>query len=221
MNSYLGRLPGPGHLLSWTVLASRALIPSFVTCYGSSNFDTELDRRLSPTAYLDGVRGIACFIVFWTHFALNWFPGLKNTYGASSEDNSLLQLPLIRIIYTGDAAVATFFVISGYALSYRALSKINNGSKAEVLDTLSSATFRRCFRIYLPCAANTFICAILQYYGCFTKDPLGWNWNFLPPRLPTMSSQFWDWWGHLQVLMYPLSNVERDRVYSPPYNGHL
>jgi len=162
--------------------------------------------------------GIACFIVYLVHFIVNWFPALRNTYGASPTDHHFFQLPIIRVLFEGHAAVSTFFVISGYAISYRALSKIHTGDTAGVLETLSSSTFRRCMRLYLPCAVNTFICMLLRYWNFFTPDPL--RWNNLPPQLPTLPAQFWDWWANQKIFMYPFLNVEGG-VYSPPYNGHL
>ncbi|KAH7412913.1 acyltransferase 3 [Cadophora sp. MPI-SDFR-AT-0126] len=197
-----------------------ALIPSFVPRWGAEKKakDGVEDRRLSPTAYLDGLRGIACFIVYLVHFVVNWFPALRNTYGAFPSDHYILQLPILRVLFEGHSAVATFFVISGYAVSYRALSKIHTGDTAGVLETLSSSTFRRCMRLYLPCAVNTFMCMLLRYWDLFTPDPL--RWNTIPPQLDTFAAQFWDWWANQKIFMYPFLNVEGD-VYSPPYNGHL
>ncbi|PVH82436.1 hypothetical protein DL98DRAFT_653182 [Cadophora sp. DSE1049] len=209
-------------LILWAVLVSMvvSLIPSFVPRWGAEEKakDGLQDRRLSPTAYLDGLRGIACFIVYLVHFVVNWFPALRNTYNASPTDHHFFQLPIIRVLFEGHSAVATFFVISGYAVSYRALSKIHTGDTAGVLETLSSSTFRRCMRLYLPCAVNTFICMLLRYWDFFTPDPL--RWNTIPPQLDTFPAQFWDWWANQKIFMYPFLNVEGD-VYSPPYNGHL
>lgn len=197
-----------------------AFIPSFTPKYGSSARDTESARRLSPTAYLDGLRGVAAFIVYITHFVVNWFPSMRNTYGASEDDHYFVQLPIIRVLFHGVTAVTIFFIISGYALSYNTLKKIAGGNKAEVLDALSSSIFRRCFRLYMPVMVNTFICMLLSHNGYFQGDAEGWNTT--PPKLDTFKLQFWDWWAHQQVIMYPLLSYEETlQTYSPPYNGHL
>ncbi|KAL2064351.1 hypothetical protein VTL71DRAFT_4845 [Oculimacula yallundae] len=196
-----------------------SFIPSFLYQHNSSTKETRSDRRLSPTAYLDGLRGVACFAVYIHHFVLNWFPALRNAYGSSPSDHYFLQLPIIRVIYEGQSAVATFFVISGYALSYSALSKIHANDQAGAFNTLSSSTLRRCVRIYIPCAVNTFICMLLQYNEYFIQDPL--RWNNMPPRFDTFSAQFWDWWANQRIFMYPLLVNEGGELYSPPYNGHL
>ncbi|KAL5322606.1 hypothetical protein ACEPPN_010579 [Leptodophora sp. 'Broadleaf-Isolate-01'] len=205
-------------LVSVLVSVIASLEPTFISRYHSSAKDVGSARRLSPTAYLDGLRGVACVAVYLHHLVINWFPDLRNKYGDSPKDRYFFQLPIIRVILDGRAAVATFFVVSGYAISYRALSKLHNDDNVGVLDTLSSSTFRRCMRIYIPCAVATFICMLLQYNGLFTQDPL--KWNNIPPRFDTFSAQISDWWRSEQIFMYPFLEVEGE-PYSPPYNGHL
>ncbi|KAG4437769.1 hypothetical protein IFR05_006754 [Cadophora sp. M221] len=199
-----------------SILAS--LVPTFISRYHSSTKDVGSARRLSQTAYLDGLRGVACVAVYLHHFVINWFPALRNTYGDSPKDRYFFQLPIVRVILDGRAAVAIFFVVSGYAISYSALSKLHNDDAVGVLNTLSSSTFRRCMRIYIPCAVATFICMLLQYNGLFTQDPL--KWNNVPPRFDKFSAQISDWRRSEQIFMYPFLNVE-GVPYSPPYNGHL
>ncbi|KAH6712297.1 hypothetical protein BKA61DRAFT_692092 [Leptodontidium sp. MPI-SDFR-AT-0119] len=203
-------------LVSVLVSVIASLEPTFISRYHSSAKDVGSARRLSPTAYLDGLRGVACVAVYLHHLVINWFPDLRNKYGDSPKDRYFFQLPIIRVILDGRAAVATFFVVSGYAISYRALSKLHNDDNVGVLDTLSSSTFRRCMRIYIPCAVATFICMLLQYNGLFTQDPL--KWNNIPPRFDTFSAQISDWWRSEQIFMYPFLEVEGE-PYSPPYNG--
>ncbi|KAF8856883.1 hypothetical protein BDZ45DRAFT_803789 [Acephala macrosclerotiorum] len=193
------------------------ILPSFITRWGSLP-KQKSNRMHSQTAYLDGLRGIATLIVYLVHFVVNWFPVLKNKYGAAPGETYFLQLPIIRVFFSGHAAVACFFVVSGYALSYSALTKIRKEKKMEAFETLSSSTFRRCMRLYLPCAAATLICMLLSYNDLFTQDPL--FWDTLPPQLPTFNLQFRDWWNHQKDFMYPFIFVE-GVPYSPPYNGHL
>ncbi|KAE8442933.1 hypothetical protein EG329_002537 [Mollisiaceae sp. DMI_Dod_QoI] len=195
-----------------------AVVPSFIPRWGALGKEQAVGRKHSATAYLDGLRGVATIIVYFVHFIINWFPVLRNRYGATPGDTFFLQLPIIRVFLSGRAAVASFFVISGYALSYSALTKIHKGQKTEAFGTLASSSFRRCMRLYLPCAADTFICMLLSYYGFFTHDPP--HWNTIPPQLPTFSAQLADWWDHQKNLMYPFNFVE-GAPYSPPYNGHL
>ncbi|KUJ11540.1 uncharacterized protein LY89DRAFT_594344, partial [Mollisia scopiformis] len=205
-------------IISISLAILDVLLPSFIPRWASAAKETVSIRKNTPTAYMDGLRGIATVVVYLTHFAVNWFPILLARYGAQASDVFILQMPIIRVFFSGRAAVATFFVVSGYALSYSALTKIHKGQRAEAFDTLSSSAFRRCMRLYLPCAADTLICALLAYYGMFRHDPL--NWHAIPPSLPTLNAQLWDWWEQLKILIYPFIYVE-GAPFSPRYNGHL
>ena len=103
-----------------------------------------------PTAYLDGMRGLAALIVFFCHFLYTSF-AIAPGYGAgsvsaiaattpttSSTDPSnpnnppppnpnhhlhLPLLPFLRLLFSGPPMVCLFFVISGYALSLRPLTQ--------------------------------------------------------------------------------------------------
>ncbi|KUJ08494.1 uncharacterized protein LY89DRAFT_764630 [Mollisia scopiformis] len=198
-----------------------AIIPSFIPRFGFlavGNAASDKRGRDSPTEFMDGLRGIATVIVYANHFIVNWFPVLKHQYGQSPSDIFTLQLPIFRVFLSGGAAVAVFFVISGYVLSYSGLKKISLDQRSEAFDSLASSVFRRCIRIYLPCAANTLLCALLAYNDLFVHDPPGFN--VFPTRFPTLSLQLGDWWLHLKELVYPFRSVE-EAIYSPPYNGHL
>ncbi|EAQ92431.1 hypothetical protein CHGG_00666 [Chaetomium globosum CBS 148.51] len=97
-----------------------------------------------PTAYLDGMRGLAALIVFFCHFLYTSF-AIAPGYGAGSvttaatttptgnhnDSNNpkpanhhyhLPLLPFIRLLFSGPPMVCVFFIISGYALSLRPLT---------------------------------------------------------------------------------------------------
>lgn len=122
-------------------------------------------RKLHATSYLDGLRGIAALIVVFDHFLVNWFENLKSAYLATPEDAYLIQLPIIRLLYSGRASVAVFFVVSGFALSVKPIGMMREGrgKEGEVLKVLSSGVLRRGMRLYLPIVAGTFISAVLAY----------------------------------------------------------
>ncbi len=71
-------------------------------------------KELHPTAYLDGLRGFAAFMVYWHHHQL-WPRPLadlvfENAYGFE-ERRFFACLPGIRTFFTGGHfAVAVFFV---------------------------------------------------------------------------------------------------------------
>lgn len=119
-------------------------------------------KPLHATAYLDGLRGMAAFLVYWHHHEL-WvhnFSGLEqnkyfeNAFGFEGNYHAV-ALPGVRTFFSGGHyAVSTFFVISGYVLSLKPLNLILNGELAALGEHLASAFFRRWLRLYLPIAAT-------------------------------------------------------------------
>jgi peptidoglycan/LPS O-acetylase OafA/YrhL len=116
-------------------------------------------ENLRPTAYLDGLRGFAAFLVYWHHHEL-WIHGwtktnyiFENGFGYDGKYH-FITLPFVRNFITGGHfAVATFFIISGYVLSLKPMTLIQAGDFAKLGDNLSSALFRRWLRLYIPIIA--------------------------------------------------------------------
>lgn len=160
---------------------AHTLVPSFA----QSN---SKPVRLHPTSYLDGLRGVASFIVFMGHYteaAIGWFTepyGLYEDHAPSSP----LQLPFIRVLYSGRPMVSIFFVISGFVLSYKPLKQIHGHQFTDVAHTLSSSVFRRAIRLFLPSIINLFLNAVCIYYG-ITAATYG-------QQFPTLSLQLQAWY---------------------------
>jgi hypothetical protein len=66
-------------LRAYTLAFLIGLIPSFL----QRSRETK-----KPTAYLDGLRGVAAFMVFIYHTILDWYPTLSRGYGSSEPANS-------------------------------------------------------------------------------------------------------------------------------------
>ncbi|CAD6591163.1 MAG: hypothetical protein ASARMPREDX12_005011 [Alectoria sarmentosa] len=122
--------------------------------------------QLHPTSYLDGLRGIASFIVFVHHFT-NWVKPYLAYYGVDTEKrpSSLVQLPFVRVIYSGRPMVHVFFVISGFVLSRKPLRLARAHKYDDLHKALSSSVFRRGIRLYLPAAFSTFFVLLLIRAG--------------------------------------------------------
>ncbi|THW21058.1 hypothetical protein D6D23_06599 [Aureobasidium pullulans] len=187
-----------------------ALLPSFV-----HHLVVDVPHkptRVSPTAWLDGARGWAAFCVFLRHFEFTYHRAGARSYGTvkdpkfPNENRHLLQLPILRLLYSGEAMVAIFFVISGYALSLKALKLIRKSSHDQLMRTLTSSILRRPFRLYLPCLVSTLIVFIALRIGIydgpnaiagpedtFRKIFLGWAHDPQPRILPTFWEQARDW----------------------------
>jgi hypothetical protein len=137
--------------------------------------DPAAKAKLHPTAYLDGVRGVAAFIVLVYHGLSDWFPALRYGYGSGPEYFNFLQLPMVRIFYQGRGMVTIFFIVSGYALSYKALRQMRAAQYSALLDSLASSTFRRGMRLFIPTTFTTFISCLVAHRGWYRQDPLNHN----------------------------------------------
>jgi peptidoglycan/LPS O-acetylase OafA/YrhL len=183
---------------AWNSMARRTvdfLLPSFLNHQNPSSGGGSGRKKLYPTAYLDGMRGLAALFVFFCHYFYTsffiaegyyWFDPLVHSTEvrvgpqspttppppASSTYTSLWRLPFVRLLYSGPSMVCVFFVISGYALSSRPLQLSNHRQASKrnteaFSRTLSSLVFRRFFRLYLPPLISTFGIALLLWYGAY------------------------------------------------------
>ncbi|GAB7338339.1 hypothetical protein MBLNU457_4646t1 [Dothideomycetes sp. NU457] len=112
----------------------------------------------SPTAYLDGLRGWAAFLVVFYH-------------SGKADNRPWLQLPFIHILDAGHSCVTIFFVISGYVLTYRILKHARKQEPIAVLDTLASSIFKRWMRLYLPTALASLVVALAMQLGLLPNPP--------------------------------------------------
>lgn len=124
---------------------------------------------------LDGLRGIACLIVFNYHFFWPWTPAIMLGWGAlpprSPEPHWGWQsLPIVCLLHRGRPMVAIFFAISGYVLCRHILRAIHERRLESVYQSLASSVFRRAFRLYIPPAISMFIVAILAQVGVFRSE---------------------------------------------------
>lgn len=190
---------------SWRLLFIRGavfLIPSFLQRRHTR--EQICPPKLPPTAYLDGMRGLAALTVFFCHYFYQAFT-IAKTWGTEDDNYHFLKLPLLRLWYQGPPAVCIFFVISGYALSYRPLKLIRNGAFSDFATTMSSLTFRRGIRLYLPTAISTFMIVCLLRVGAYE-----WTREFAedrtymknvvephPSRMESSYAQFRDWMIHM------------------------
>lgn len=162
--------------------------------------------RIHPTSYLDGLRGIASFIVFAHHFT-NWVNPYLAYYGVDTEKrpSSLVQLPFIRVIYSGRPMVHVFFVISGFVLSRKPLQLARAHKYDDLHKCLSSSVFRRGIRLYLPAAFSTFFVLLLIRAG-WARQPV--EGGFLAQVEDWTSAMFdmtkpWQW-DVIQNLRYDM-----------------
>ncbi|KAK5628640.1 hypothetical protein RRF57_004355 [Xylaria bambusicola] len=224
------------------------LLPSFA----HNRFSPARDRRnetnsngsgaktLSPTAYLDGMRGLAAFFVFFCHYFYTAFfiaegygwlprppPDSDEPPPTVSTYTSLWRLPFVRLLYSGPSMVCVFFVISGYALSLRPLQLARKRNSEAFARTTSSLVFRRFFRLYLPPIISTLGVALLLRWGAyestrefiqdrtFTRNVIEYH----PKRLGSLPAQLRHW-GHEMWAFVHIWSWE-NHAGSTQYDVHL
>ncbi|KAI0004851.1 acyltransferase family-domain-containing protein [Xylariaceae sp. FL0662B] len=122
-------------------------------------------RKRISTEYLDGVRGVASLIVFILHWTHTPYPSVNSGWGYDEHTTSFWLLPFIRVIYSGAAMVSVFFVVSGFVLSHRFIQRMHRQEYEELLLGLTSLTFRRPIRLFLPAFASSTIAFICACFG--------------------------------------------------------
>ncbi|TDZ73132.1 hypothetical protein CTRI78_v001417 [Colletotrichum trifolii] len=187
------------------------LLPSF---FHNQDPNTPV-KPLHPTAYLDGIRGVAAFLVVLHHWSLLTFTlRIHKGYGSDAAP-LLIQLPGIRLLVSGFWAVCVFFVVSGFSLSHKPLKLLGQGKRTDFAVAAASSAFRRYIRIFLPPITTTFIIACLAHFGCFeaqTRPPTGPQLK--PPRGATWDAQLRHWSAQTLAFADPLSrNLRRGNMY--------
>ncbi|KAI1843163.1 hypothetical protein JX266_010690 [Neoarthrinium moseri] len=158
------------------------------------------------TAYLDGLRGFAAFLVYWHHHEL-WVHKatgqnelLENSFGYNGNFH-LVAFPGVRILFNGGHyAVATFFVISGYVLSAKPLSLIHEGELTKLGDNVASALFRRWLRLWIPLMAVTLVyVSSWHLLGMWVEDA--------SPK-STWLAEVWSWYTEMKNFNFVFSGGE-------------
>lgn len=187
--------------IHWRMLTVRFLIflvPSFLQ--GRHMREQIRPAKLGPTAYLDGMRGLAALFVYFCHYFYQAFT-IAEGYGCGETNYHILKLPFLRLWYQGPAAVCVFFIISGYALTYKPLKLLRSRSWSDFSTCMSSLVFRRGIRLYLPTAISTLMIICLIRAGAYEwTRPFATDRTFHknimephPGRMESASEQFWDW----------------------------
>ncbi|KAK2001929.1 acyltransferase [Colletotrichum falcatum] len=174
-------------------------------------------RSLHPSAWLDGLRGITALFVVCHHWSLVVMPA-NIRHGFMTDGHPMfLQLPIIRLAVSGLSGVCVFFVISGYALSYKPAKLTAQMKKGDFLTAIASSVFRRYLRLFLPTMATTLVVACLAHYRLFEVPPVPNQavvWG-RPPVVETFSGQMKSWWAQFGSLSDPFSkDLDRGRGFT-------
>jgi peptidoglycan/LPS O-acetylase OafA/YrhL len=213
-----GAAPLSSHMTavaSWLASAGGSSLIRVLTPWSSKPTNSP-PEKLRPTAYLDGLRGFAAFLVYWHHHEL-WahvppqLLSLESSFGYRNL-HYFATLPVIRnFFHGGHFAVATFFVISGYVLSVKPMSLIHAGEQAKLADNLASALFRRWLRLYIPITCTTFI------YMTFIHASGIWVDGGLKVYA-TYFEAVWEWYAEMKNFTFVFNT---GKVGWLSYNFHL
>ncbi|KAK3078377.1 hypothetical protein LTS18_007661, partial [Coniosporium uncinatum] len=113
--------------------------------------------------WADGLRGLAAVFVVITHIKTGFVPPFTNGLP------TWYKLPLVRSTWEGDTWVTFFFLLTSYVNCIKPLKQARAGQHEAALMGLASSTFRRVWRLVLPCTVATFfswlICELRLYDG--------------------------------------------------------
>ncbi|KAK7753808.1 hypothetical protein SLS62_004174 [Diatrype stigma] len=187
------------------------LLPSFLHRKASSaspsagEKDGGYVKKAHPTAWLDGLRGIAAFFVVWHHTSLLFFSWDIHSGWKGLGDNPV-QLPILRLAISGLPNVYVFFVVSGYALSYKPLKLLRLERPEDTCGTLASSAFRRHSRLFMPAAAVCFFSMLMARLGWFGDGdgiPGAAATTMGMPHFDTLWGQLWDYVDFMLKLTDP------------------
>lgn len=186
----------------------------------SSSNETPSSRR--NTAYLDGLRGVAALCVLFTH-TQEWAQSdygnnvdvLRASYGHKGP-YLFACLPGIRLFFGGGGGVAVslFFVMSGYVLSSKSHRLILSRDLGSLTKCVSSAIFRRWFRLFLPIFAINFMWMTSWYLGVKSVRPEHDHW----PISDSYTAELHRLFNVMSELssLFGAKERERFRIYNPP-----
>ncbi|KAL2064349.1 hypothetical protein VTL71DRAFT_4843 [Oculimacula yallundae] len=213
-------LPPSTKLPGWAKTILTVLKPSFLKPQNSK----QPLRKITPTTYLNGVRGLAASLVYIQHLLYaHW---LHAGYSISPPNNHLIQLPIIRLLFSGRFMVSIFFILSGYVLSYKPLLlarsrsttniNTNTSTSTSLLYTnLSSSAFRRTPRLFLPLIPAMIATALAIQLTCYGAE--NFSRDACTPRASSLWRQILNYVPVLAHMLDPSAWAE----YYPPGLPHL
>lgn len=156
-----------------------------------------MQKPTNKIFYLDGIRGVAAFMVVIHHFLLAFYPSYYTLDKQASHINNLdvqFGMSLFSVLANGDFCVCIFFVLSGYVLSRKYFL-------TNQLDVLISGAQRRFVRLYIPVATALLLAAMLMQLHLIYNTPVSLishsEWWFMEQwRIPHL------WQRLCQCLVY-------------------
>ncbi|KAF1985830.1 hypothetical protein K402DRAFT_333817 [Aulographum hederae CBS 113979] len=106
--------------------------------------------------WIDGLRGVASFMVVCGHLCTAFAPYLHSPAQGPNGTPYLFQYPFFRLCVGGRSAVALFFLITGYVNSIGPLSKAKNGDVDAAFTGIARSALARSLTLIIPTTIATF-----------------------------------------------------------------
>ncbi|KAJ5894565.1 hypothetical protein N7495_006256 [Penicillium taxi] len=143
----------------------RDTIPA-VMPWKQSGSTTKGDPRKS-VKWIDGLRGIASFLVVLTHLARAWDYDLFSPRDNENATPRMLQWPILRIPWQGRIGVTIFAFLTGYVCALKPLKQSRAGDTMAAFTTIAKSAFRRPPRLIFPATIALFISWLAAQFGAF------------------------------------------------------
>ncbi|OJJ48491.1 hypothetical protein ASPZODRAFT_14626 [Penicilliopsis zonata CBS 506.65] len=118
--------------------------------------------------WIDGLRGVASFLVVLTHLARGWDYDLFSPRDGPDIPPRILQLPVLRIPWQGRVGVTIFAFLTGYVCALKPLKQSHTGDTNAAFTTVAKSAFRRPPRLILPATIALVISWAAAQCGAYT-----------------------------------------------------
>ncbi|KAJ5381489.1 uncharacterized protein N7496_003917 [Penicillium cataractarum] len=143
--------------------------------WSQGDSSTKGDPRKS-VKWIDGLRGIASFLVVLTHLARAWDYDLFSPRDTEDAIPRILQWPILRIPWQGRLGVTIFAFLTGYVCALKPLKLSRAGDTTSAFTTIAKSAFRRPPRLIFPATIALVISWTVAQFGGFTVANRSDSW---------------------------------------------
>ncbi|KAJ5788215.1 hypothetical protein N7457_003205 [Penicillium paradoxum] len=143
--------------------------------------------------WIDGLRGIASFLVILTHLARAWDYNLFSPRDDVDTPPRILQWPVFRIPWQGRLGVTIFAFLTGYVCALKPLKQSRNGDILGSFTSVAKSAFRRPPRLIFPATIALLISWGMAQCGAFiaaNRSDCWWCRYAAPDLEPTFWAEF-------------------------------